>query len=128
MVRSGVGGGCFWLGGGGWGTNASKPLGVNGVITMKMISSTSSTSISGVTFMFAFWPPLEPIAIAMIDLLYCYCVTIARPRVPVEWRLAAVQGFQPSADPLKGRADPRRRREHYPTLRLPSLTSPACQP
>src|ERR1700675_30008 len=128
MVRSGGGGGCFLLGGGRLGTHAPKPFGVSGVITMKMISSTSSTSISGVTFMFAFWPPLEPIAIAIIDLLYCYCVTIARPRVPVEWRLAAVQGFQPSADPSKGRADPRRPREHYPPLRLPSRTSPACQP
>src|SRR4029077_2816230 len=43
---------------------------------MKIISSTSSTSISGVTFMFALWPPLEPIAIAIIDLLYCYCVLL----------------------------------------------------
>src|SRR5208282_159297 len=51
------------LGGGGWGTNASKPFGVSGVITMKMISNTSKTSISGVTFMFAFWPPLGPTAI-----------------------------------------------------------------
>src|ERR1700675_4873510 len=44
---------------------------------MKIISNTSSTSIRGVTFMFAFWPPLEPIAIAIIDLLYCYCVLLS---------------------------------------------------
>src|ERR1700693_4225487 len=47
---------------------------------MKIISSTSRTSISGVTFMFAFWPPLEPIAIAIIDLLYCYCVLLPARR------------------------------------------------
>src|ERR1700687_5467330 len=44
---------------------------------MKIISSTSRTSINGVTFMFAFWPPLEPIAIAIIDLLYCYYVLLS---------------------------------------------------
>ena len=55
----------FWSFGGGWGTRASRPFGVNGVITMKIISSTSNTSISGVTFMFAFWPPLGPTAIAI---------------------------------------------------------------
>src|SRR5208282_1616193 len=62
IVRSGV---LFFgaFGGGGWGTSASKPFGVSGVITMKMISNTSKTSISGVTFMFAFWPPLGPTAI-----------------------------------------------------------------
>src|ERR1700687_676890 len=38
---------------------------------MKMISSTSSTSMSGVTLMFALWPPLGPTAIPMIVLLYC---------------------------------------------------------
>src|SRR6266446_1300604 len=41
---------------------------------MKMISSTSNTSISGVTFMFAFWPPLEPTAIDITDLLYLRCL------------------------------------------------------
>src|SRR6202035_5822903 len=68
-VRSGV---LFLgaLGGGGWGTSASSPLGVTGEITMKMISSTSSTSMSGVTLMFALWPPLGPTAIPMIVLLY----------------------------------------------------------
>src|ERR1700683_2842741 len=72
MVRSGVGGGCCSSFGGGWGTNASRPFGVRGVITMKMISSTSNTSISGVTFMLAFWPPLGPTAIAIMNLLYRY--------------------------------------------------------
>src|ERR1700675_2764684 len=37
---------------------------------MKMMSSTSNTSMSGVTFMFAFGPPLGPTAIPIFDLLY----------------------------------------------------------
>src|SRR5271167_4870148 len=65
IVRSGV---LFLgaLGGGGCGTSASNPFGVNGVITMKMMSSTSSTSMSGVTLMFALWPPPVPTAILMV--------------------------------------------------------------
>src|SRR5436305_3118538 len=68
MVRSG------WvflgaLGGGGWGTSASNPFGVTGEMTMKMINSTSRTSMSGVTLMFALWPPLGPTAIPMVVLL-----------------------------------------------------------
>ena len=58
MVRSG----CVFFGafgGGGCGTSASSPFGVTGEITMKMISSTSSTSMSGVTLIFALWPPLR---------------------------------------------------------------------
>src|SRR5271168_2576330 len=72
MVRSGV---LFLgaLGGGGCGTSASSPFGVTGEITMKMISSTSSTSMSGVTLMFALWPPLGPTAIPMIVLLLLPC-------------------------------------------------------
>src|SRR5579864_2666749 len=68
IVRSGV----LFLGafgGGGWGTSASNPRGVRGVITIKMISSTSRTSMSGVTLMFAFWPPLGPTAIPIVVLL-----------------------------------------------------------
>src|SRR5580692_4062364 len=66
IVRSGV---LFLgaLGGGGWGTSASRPFGVNGVITIKMMSSTSSTSISGVTLMLALCPPPLPIAILMVE-------------------------------------------------------------
>src|SRR5580698_10742722 len=64
MVRSGV---LFFgaFGGGGCGTSASSPFGVSGVITMKMISNTSSTSMRGVTLIFALWPPpaLTPIPI-----------------------------------------------------------------
>ena len=62
MVRSGV----LFLGafgGGGWGTSASSPFGVSGVMTMKMISSTSRTSMSGVTLISALCPPLAPSAI-----------------------------------------------------------------
>src|SRR5260370_14996823 len=70
MVRSGV---LFLgaLGGGGCGTSASSPLNVGGLITMKMINNTSNTSMSGVTLIFALWPPLGPTAIPMVDLLYC---------------------------------------------------------
>src|SRR5579863_299939 len=65
MVRSGV---SFFgaFGGGGCGTMASRPLGVSGVITMKMISRTSNTSMSGVTLIFALWPPLGPTAIPIM--------------------------------------------------------------
>ena len=57
-VRScSAGGGVF--GGGGCGASTSRPCGVSGVITMKMISSTSSTSISGVTLMSHFAPPFH---------------------------------------------------------------------
>src|ERR1700722_2961612 len=68
IVRSGV----LFLGafgGVGWATNASSPLGVTGEITMKMINRTSSTSMSGVTLMFALWPPLGPTTIPMVVLL-----------------------------------------------------------
>src|SRR5438067_188220 len=50
MVRSG-GSSCLFLSFGGCGTNASRPFGVSGVMTMKMISSTSITSTMGVTLM-----------------------------------------------------------------------------
>src|SRR5882724_10019415 len=45
---------------------------------MKMISSTRSTSMSGVTLMFAFWPPLAPSAIPIVDLLYCPLLSATR--------------------------------------------------
>src|ERR1700687_876683 len=66
MVRSGV----LFLGafgGGGGGISASRPFGVNGVITMKMMSNTNSTSMSGVTLMFALCPPPLPNAILMVE-------------------------------------------------------------
>src|SRR5437763_410997 len=47
MVRSG----CVflgWLGVGGWGTSAASPCGVSGVMTIKMMSSTSITYFIGV--------------------------------------------------------------------------------
>src|SRR5208337_3748624 len=59
MVRS-LGGGCFCWSFGGWGTSASRPFGVSGVITMKTMSSTSKTSIIGVTLMSALGPPPGP--------------------------------------------------------------------
>src|SRR5581483_9472953 len=66
MVRSGWFCFCFWLGGGGCGTSASSPFGVRGVMTIKMISSTSNTSISGVTLGSADNPPLPPVAIPIV--------------------------------------------------------------
>src|ERR1700684_2319984 len=87
MVRSGVGGGCFWSFGGGCGTKASNPLGVSGVITMKMISNTSRTSINGVTFMFAFWPPLGPTAIAIsISSTTCLLPVLLLSACRCRWR------------------------------------------
>src|SRR6266568_2755511 len=53
---------------GGCGTNASKPFGVTGTMTIKMIKSTSRTSIRGVTLMSDESPPGPlplPIAIAI---------------------------------------------------------------
>src|SRR5579864_8837809 len=49
---------------------ASSPYGVRGVITMKIISSTRSTSMRGVTLMFAWTRPLpQPTFIAIKTLL-----------------------------------------------------------
>src|ERR1051326_2037751 len=53
-----------WFGGGGCGTSASSPLGVSGVMTMKIIRSTRRTSMSGVTLISAVWPP-PPVVIAI---------------------------------------------------------------
>src|SRR5437870_10009707 len=107
MVRSGVlvlG----WLGGGGCGTSASNPLGVKGVITIKMISITSSTSINGVTLMSAFGPPLVPIAIDIFVLLYMF--TARHQGAALYWpvqagqeQLSAAQSAAP-IDPLQPRA------------------------
>ena len=50
---------CCWFGEG-CGTSVSKPFGVSGVITMKMMISTRRMSINGTTFMSAIWPPDFP--------------------------------------------------------------------
>src|SRR5271170_4600726 len=56
---------------------------------MKMISSTSSTSMSGVTLMFALWPPLGPTAIPMIVLLLtAYCMPLLPCGGGWRWRSA----------------------------------------
>src|SRR5713226_3436657 len=52
FTSSGGGGGV--PGGGGCGTAASRPFGVNGVIVIKITSSTSKISINGVTLISAF--------------------------------------------------------------------------
>ncbi len=43
--------GTGWLGGGGWGSAMSRPFWASGVTTMKMMSSTSITSMRGVMLM-----------------------------------------------------------------------------
>src|ERR1051325_7892921 len=113
-----------WCGGGGCGTSASSPFGVSGVMTMKMISSTSKTSIKGVTLISAVCPPPPPVVIAIELILFCLVLVIA----PTEAcsRRAVVQ----SADP----PGQRQRSGHRPPLppllctwlaRQPSQT-PAC--
>src|SRR5580698_9841688 len=69
---------------GGCGTSASSPLGVTGTITMKMISSTSSTSISGVTLMSEESPPGPPELIPIVQFLS-----------------ASQPGFSPGRQPLR---------------------------
>src|SRR5215831_1857647 len=60
---------CCWFGFG-CGTSVSKPLGVSGVITMKIIKSTSKISMSGTTFISAIAPPLlSPTCIPIASLL-----------------------------------------------------------
>src|ERR1700680_2715379 len=51
---------CCWFGGAGCGTSASRPFGVSGVITMKIMIRTNRISISGTTFIVAISPPLFP--------------------------------------------------------------------
>src|SRR5262245_29705069 len=53
VLLSSSGGGGGVPGGGGCGTAASSPFGVNGVIVMKITSSTSRISINGVTLISA---------------------------------------------------------------------------
>src|SRR5713101_1671859 len=59
---------CCWFGFG-CGTRVSIPLGVSGVMTMKIISSTSRMSISGTTFISAIAPPLLSPTCIPIELL-----------------------------------------------------------
>src|SRR6266480_2929498 len=59
------------------------PLGVSGVITMKMISSTSRMSISGTTFISAIAPPLLSPTLIPIALLLLACPgELSRPVKP----------------------------------------------
>src|ERR1039458_490128 len=67
-------------GGGGCGTRASRPFGVSGVITMKMMISTSSTSIMGVMLMSDFGPPVPPTAIDIRLLLFENSLALHRSR------------------------------------------------
>src|SRR5215470_10305936 len=54
VLLSASGGGGGVPGGGGCGTAASRPFGVNGVIVIKITSSTSRISMNGVTLISAF--------------------------------------------------------------------------
>src|SRR6266852_5290681 len=90
---------CFWLGFG-CGTRVSSPLGVSGVMTMKMIRSTSKMSISGTTFISAIAPPLLSPTCIPIELLLS-----ARPeRVSAGRRAAPLwegRGVQPAKNHSK---------------------------
>src|SRR5580698_9946436 len=66
MVRSFCGGCCCGFLGG-WGTSASRPLGVTGTITMKIISKTRRISIMGVTLISPIAPPPPPVENAMVQ-------------------------------------------------------------
>src|SRR5664280_2613684 len=88
IVRSLLGGCAFWSLGG-WGTSASRPFGVSGVITMKMMSNTSKTSIIGVTLISALGPsPAPPIAILIRNSRYW---------APAPVLVPVVGGFFPAA-------------------------------
>src|SRR5271157_4680329 len=79
IVRS-LAGGCFVWSLGGWGTSASRPFGVNGVITIKMMSNTSNTSISGVTLISADGPPPDPpTAIPIVNSRYWAPAPVVAP-------------------------------------------------
>src|SRR5579864_6333829 len=66
------------FGGAGWGTRASNPLGVSGVITIKMMSKTKRMSMSGTTFIEAIAPFLAPTSIPMfVLLLVCRCASVS---------------------------------------------------
>src|ERR1700676_2180462 len=74
MVRS-LGSGCFFCGSlGGWGTSASRPFGVTGTMTMKMISSTSKMSIIGVMLISPIAPPLLPVENDMASNSSVFCL------------------------------------------------------
>jgi hypothetical protein len=51
----------------GCGINASRPFGVSGVITMKIMISTRSMSISGTTFIVAIELPFDPTSIPIAN-------------------------------------------------------------
>src|SRR5438552_3320613 len=62
-VRSGGGGSVIWSGGMSSGTRTPISFSISGVSTMKMMSSTSTTSTSGVMLMSERTPPLLPTSI-----------------------------------------------------------------
>jgi hypothetical protein len=63
---------------GGWGTIVGNPVGAFGVITMKMMISTSSTSINGTILGSETGPFLAPRAISMATLLTECIVALVR--------------------------------------------------
>src|SRR3982074_1396601 len=55
---------------------ASRPFGVSGVMTMKMMISTSNTSIMGVMLMSALGPPEPPTAIPIVNSLFFNSISL----------------------------------------------------
>src|SRR5713101_4555220 len=114
--------GCFCGFGLGCGTSASRPFGLLGATTMKMISSTSSTSISGVMLMSALAPPPAPptaIAITNSPLNACCLSLTALLR---RARSLLLQLFCQQADLVHARrADVVHHLDHHPVLR-PGVT------
>src|SRR4029077_36772 len=93
---------CCGFGGAGWGTRASNPFGVSGVITMKIISKTKRMSIKGTTFIEAIEPFFEPTSIPMfvlpLVLLRFGSASAGRP-YRRRWRSTALFGpFRQQAD------------------------------
>src|SRR5947209_2711886 len=119
------GSGCLFFGG--CGTSASSPLGVSGVITMKMMSSTSSTSTTGVTLISDRTPPEAPNANAMDDapVSACYVLTVGRPPPA---GLHSCSGFAPAPAPSAGPPGQHPPSEHCRQLPPPSRTLLSQQP
>src|ERR1700675_3999454 len=80
MVLASSAGSCFASGGDGCGTRASRPCGVVGEITMKIMMSTSRISINGTTFISETTPLDPPTDIAICKLLYCRAESSALTR------------------------------------------------
>src|SRR5215468_12309517 len=80
MPRTTVFGGVLssgWFGGGGWGNEMSRPFWASGVTTMKMMRSTSITSMSGVMLMSAIEPRDEGFVASWLWMIQRRCLAMA---------------------------------------------------